>query len=136
MTSLFKTQRALFFDENGDYLGSKTFKRSEKIFKYKKNSYNIDLKYSSFRNINVIPILWDRKDYYYNIGNSNPVLIDKKSEPIINPELYNIMLETKVARDLNDLSRKGLADFLTPRNILIGLIVVGAIIYFASGGSL
>src|SRR3989304_2422025 len=127
--ALINSKRAWIFDERGEYHGSKGFGKNDKTFKYGKGSYNIDFENSSYKEDVPIPMLWKRRTYFYNLSNSNPIKLNKKSEPPISPELYNINLETKVARDLNDLSKKGFFSFLSPK-IIILIVIAGVVIYY------
>jgi hypothetical protein len=136
MAELIKTRRAWFFDKKGEYHGKKGFKKHDRTFKYGKGSFNVDFQESSYKEDVPVPFLWRRRTYFYNTENSNPIKLDKKAEPRLSPELYNINLETKVARDLNDLAKKGILSFLNPKIIII-LLVGGAIAYYLfSGGKL
>lgn len=126
--------KAIFYDDKGNYAGIKGFNRKEKSMDYGKGTYNIDLNCSYFDRK---AFFHDKRYYYYSLNNPNPVLMNKKAEPILNSESYNIMLKTKVLRDLNELSKgSGLGDLLTPRNIIIGLAIIGIIIYFATGNKI
>jgi hypothetical protein len=131
---LIKTYRAWFFDEKGEYLGKKGIPKKNKVFDYNDGKYNVDLENATYKDESVYLGLWKKRTFFYNVSNSNPIRLDKKSEPIINPELYKIQLETKLARDLNDLANKGgLSKFLTPFNILLGVAVIVVIYLLASG---
>jgi len=134
--ALIESKRALFFDEKGEYHGSTSFSKYNSTFTYSNGSYNVDFKNSSYKEESVIPVLWKRRTYFYNLSNSNPIKLDKKAEPPISPRLYDIFLKTKVAQDLNDLSKGGLSQYFTPRNVLIGLGVIAVIYYLSSGGKL
>lgn len=75
--------------------------------------------------------------YYYD----NPIPL-KLDEGVLTPLKYSnlksdelfVMMETKVIQNTNDLSKKDLSDLLTPKNIIIGLLVVGVGLYFISTG--
>lgn len=133
----FITYRAKFFDERGNKHGNKSFKKKNSTFKYGSGSYNVDIQEGSFEEDNPIffPI-WKRKSYFYNINNSNPIKLNAKAEPPISPELYNINLETEVARKLNDLSNSRFSDLLTPRNIIILLAIIALIYYLKTKGTI
>jgi hypothetical protein len=125
------------FDERGEKHGKKSFKRKDTTFKYGKGSYNIDFQNSTYEEDNPIWLgIWKRRSYFYNTHNSNPIKLDKKAEPPISPELYNINLETEVAKKLNDLSKGKLADFITARNVLIALAAGGVFWYLKSTGKI
>lgn len=130
----FKKYYGNMYDDRGEFEKSTKITVSAGVFKYKNKSYNIDLKEGSvfFKK----GIIIDRYYYDYNISNSNPIKKDKKSEPIFNPELYNMMLETKVVRDLNSLVKSNLSELLTPQNIMIVVGGIAVIYYFSTGGKL
>jgi hypothetical protein len=125
---------AIIFDDNGDFVNCIRFKQKDSTIKFEKRQYNIILDKAS--HFNRKGLFHDKRFFFYNLNNPNPILINKKIEPIFSSKLYNIMLETKVATDLNNLADGGLGQYLTPRNIIIGIIVIGVIIYFTSGGTL
>lgn len=129
----FLTRTAEFYDESGVFHGSVNFGKADTYFTYSDGAYIVDIKNSSSKASNVIPGIWKRRTYTYNIDNPFPFRFDKKGEPIINPKLLKIHLETKVAQDLNDLPKKGfLSKLLTPRNIAIALALVVVIWYVST----
>lgn len=128
-----KNYWAYFYNDRGEYVGRKSFSQKERTFKYGNRSYNIILKEGTETKFDYF--LWERRIYYYNINNPNPIKMDKKAEPILDAEVYNQFLETKVIKDLNDIS-SGLGQYLTPRNIIIGIIIIGVLIYVGTGHSL
>lgn len=133
--ALLNTYRGQFFDENGKHAGKKGFNRFKKWFKFKDGAYNIVLG-ASYIEDHPIPLLWKRRTYYYPLDDSNPVTIDGKPKPAFTPQLYDINLETEVAKQLNDLQKKGLSDLLTGKNLMIvgaGILIA---IYFLKGGTI
>lgn len=132
---LFKTFVAWLYDEKGEYHGSKGFRKHSKTFEYGNGAYNVDFENSSYKESYPIPFLIRKRVYFYNIAYSNPIkLINGHARNMITPELYNINLKTKVARDLNDLSKPKLLDYLTPQNIIFMLIALGIGAYVLTGG--
>lgn len=129
-----KKRYALFYDDKGEFLGRAKYKKWDSLIKVGKRRYNIIKEKATITKIK--GLFFDKEYTHYNYNNPNPMLLDKKQEPIYNAELYNIQLDTKVMRDLNNLAKKSLAELLTPINILIGLIVIGVIIYLATGHSI
>jgi hypothetical protein len=126
--------RAMLYDDAGEHVTTVKFKRNDKTFTHKKRTYNIMLdKATQFTEEN---LLFEKRFFQYNINNPNPFLLNKKAEPIVDAEVYKIQLETKILKDLNDLSKGGLAALLTPRNIIIGLIVIGVLVYLSTGHKL
>ena len=129
---------ALFFDDKGEFVKFTKFNPHSGYFTHKSGSfegkYNIDLlkpsvwKYRTF--------LWDSYYYFYLLHNPDPILINKRVEPILNPELYHTLLETKVARELNDLAKPDWMKLMTPTNILIAVIAIAVIVYFLTGGTI
>lgn len=131
---LFKIYKAVLFDDKGEEADITKFKRKEGFFTKKKKSYTIDLKNAS--HFIKRGLLIDRVYYFYPLNNPSPLLLDKKCEPIMNADAFNSLLETKVIREINKLDKTGLSELLTPRNIIIGLIILGAVYYFATGGKI
>lgn len=128
-----KVFRGMLFNDKGEFLDKVNFKKRDDTFKKKNKSYNVIWGASSFI---LKGYIVDRKYYFYNVNNPNPVQIDKKAEPIINSDIYNSLLETKVIREMNKLDQKGLGEFLTPKNVIFGLVILGVIYYLASGNKL
>jgi len=130
-----KSHIALLFDDRGELLAKKSFRRKDDFFTYDgERKFNIILQNTTA--FEKFGILWNTKYYFYNINNPNPLVLNKKLEPILNSKIYNVMLETKVARDLNDLTKSTLSQLMTPKNIIIVLAILGAVYYFSSGGTL
>lgn len=93
--------KALLFDDNGEFLDIQGFKRSDDYFTYGSGKdarkFNIILNNCTTWEKRHL-IRGNKRYYYYNINNPNPILLDKKSEPIISSKIYNVMLETKIGR--------------------------------------
>lgn len=122
---------AWFYDDRGEFIGKSRFSKYDSKFKFKNKQFNVIRDKAT--EVKLDYVLWEKRVYQYNINNPNPFILDKKHEPIINSEVYNIHLETKIIKDLNDLSKSGLSALLTPRNIIIALILIGIITYVATG---
>lgn len=133
------TTTATFYDDKGEYLGKKNFSKKAKNFEYgtskNKGLYNVILN-ASFRETSIFPLLWKRRTYFYNISNSNPLVLNKKAEPLLSPEMYFIQIKTEIAKKLNDLAKTGFLEYLTPRNIIIGIVVLVLLYFIASGKKL
>jgi hypothetical protein len=138
MGLLWRKHLAIFFDDKGEYLDVCKLKRSQDTFKYgsgkEQRQFNIIL--DNCTTFNRKGLLFDKRYYFYNINNPMPLILNKRCEPVFNSKLYNVMMETNVAQQLNDLAKDSFAKYLTPRNIIIAIIIIGVIIYFASGGTL
>ncbi len=129
-----KVNRGVIYDENGKSIKIKTFRPLSKFFSWDTRSYNIDLHNGSW--FKVRGLMWDTYYYHYRVDDPNPLVIKTQVQPIMNSDLYNTMLETKVTRDINNLAKSKLSQFLTPKNIIIGLAIIGIIVYFARGGTI
>lgn len=136
--AIFNTYAGWFFDKQGNYLGMKGFSKNKEDFEFKSGRYMVDLSasYVEWSAFPIFTFLWRKWRYFYNVESSIPKKITPQSEPPISPALFDVMMETKLARDLNNLSKGGLSELLTPRNIIIGIIVLGVVIYLATGHSL
>jgi len=130
-----KKYYALIFDKKGNYLKKIKINRKDSTFKYGNKRYNIILNDVSWFKRKTI--LFNHYYYFYNINNPMPLNILSNIEPVMDSELYNIMLDTKVAKDLNNLPFSFNMDMLkNPKIIFIIIIIVIAIIYFSTGGQL
>lgn len=128
--------KGIIFNEKGDDIKIKAFRKNADLFHWGNptRKYVIDLLGgSSFK---IKGFIWNNIYYQYQKDNPLPYSRKKMSEPIINSDLLNTVIENRVARDLNNLSKSGLQQLLTFKNIIIGLAVIGVIWYFASGGKL
>lgn len=132
-----KLYYAKFFDERGEYITDKIFRKYNETFKFKNRRYNIELKEGSYYEVSSIPLLLKKRYYFYNLSNSNPIKLDKKGEPIINPNIYNTIIESEEAKKLNNLHKGTLMNFLSePKNIIILVIICAVGYYFLKGGTL
>lgn len=124
------------FNDRGEFLKNQYFKKYEPTFKFKSKRYNINLQKGSFYEVTSIPFILKKRFYFYNINNPDPLCLDKKVEPIMNPDLYNTIIENEEAKKLNNLHKKNLLSFLEPQHIIIILIALGVGIYLLQGGSI
>ncbi len=130
---LFKIYYGKIWDENGEYITRKWFPKHSDTFKYKDRPFNVNLKKGSYDD--ETGILFDKRNYYYNISCSDPLRLDKKVEPIMHPESYNAMLETKVVKRINDINKTGIIEKLNFK-VIIAVLVVLALGYLALTGNL
>ena len=87
-----KKRIAVFYDDKGEQLGKKAFSKTSKSFDYAGKSFNIFQDDATFTTTK--RWYWDVEQYHYNINNPNPFLLNKKHEPIMDSEMYNIQLKT------------------------------------------
>ena len=134
MSALFghKDYGAIYSDD-GEHLKSIRIKNKENSFIFDDKTFVLDRK--KFKPLERNGVFYNKRYYHYNINNSFPFLLDKKGEPFINAEQLNILMETKVLKDLNALGNNWLKN-IKIQHVLIGLGILAAIYYFANGGSL
>lgn len=125
-----KKRIAIFYDDKGEQIARKGFSKTANTITYGNRSFNVFHDKASTTLIK--RWYWNVEQYHYNINNPNPFMLNKKCEPILDSENYNIQLNTKVARDLNDLSKKGFN--LDLKTILIGLGIIAVAYLLLSGG--
>lgn len=126
--------KALFFDRQGHYVGIKKVRWYEESFAFKDRLYNFLPDKASYFKLK----FWfsSVKYYMYNYDDPNPICLDGENKPVLHPEAYKRILETDLIKKLNDLPNQGLLSFLLQPKVLITLIVIiGAVWYFASGGT-
>lgn len=128
-----KLHFAIFYDENGEYLTTKHISKTDKKFKYKDKQYNIKRKKASY--FERKGLVYDRRFYFYNIGCPDPYNLTEPPEVLIDPKMYNEILETKVTKDLNTVKESLLSKIDTKTAIFI-LLGVGALIYFLVNGGI
>lgn len=128
------THKAVFYDENGAFVGVKKLKYSERTFKFKEGAYNFLPEESGFFKVrNVFRTI---KYYQYIIGEPQPLKIGKKTEPIINAEVYRRVLESDLVKKLAP-KKNNLFDMIGGwKGLIVILIAIGIIYYIANGGSL
>lgn len=127
--------KALFFDSVGYPVGIKKIHWSEPTFAFEDRIYNfLPDKCSFFKIKNIFS---STKYYFYNIENSNPILLNGENKGIIDPVAYKRILETDLIKKLNDLSKSNfLAWLMRPKVLLIVIVAILVIYYFASGHTL
>lgn len=132
---LFTIWRAVFYDNKGEACGKKKFSPDKPNFKYDNKSFIVDLQKGTYFKLR--GLIWDTRYYHYQIDNPHPFSLEKdgKFKPAIDSDMLNIQLESKVARDLNRLGDKKLSDLLTPRNLIIGAVILIFLwVYLSKGG--
>jgi hypothetical protein len=126
-----KKRLAVFYDDKGEEVGKKSFSSTAKLITFKGRSFNVFSDCSSFTSMK--RWYWDLEIYHYPLDNPNPLVLNKKCEPLMDSEAYNVQLTTKVLKDLNEHGKKGLLSSLTPMQIIIGLVVVVALYFILTG---
>ena len=132
--TFFKINQAWFFDQAGTEVGTKKFKNTAKTIKFKEGQYNHIPKEATRKKIKGWFVT--KYIYFYNIEDPNPILLDKKKEPILNAEAYNVQLETKAVRDINNYNASlNMMEWLKNPKVWLGaLIVIGGLIYMLTEG--
>lgn len=134
---------AFFFDDNGEQVGYKVFKRSfsssiglnKKTFDYDGGSYNINPKVSK---INFNPkgsILFNNKIYLYYLNNPEAIsLKDNKISPLMDAKNYQIRLKSNLIEAINRAGRGKMN--INWKAILITIGVLIFLYFIFSGGNL
>lgn len=124
---------AIITDSKGEYIDRVKFKATDKTFRYGKRTYNVILEATHF-NVKQLFGIWKNRFYFYDLDNPNPKILDKKNEPIIDTELYDVMMENRIATELANQSKSSLSALLTRKNIIIFIIALLAIWWLSSHG--
>lgn len=130
--NLFSKKRiAIIYDKSGEEIHREKIDITKKYFNYDDGKYIISADKSS----HFIKKQLFRKTYYYfyNLDNPKPLILGQGIKTDITAEDFNNIFETKLIKDLNDLSKDGLRKFLTAKNIVIVCAVIGVIYYFTKG---
>jgi hypothetical protein len=133
--------RAVFFDDSGNFVGTKCFKWtfsdsfgiSKKSFTYKGGEYNCNA-YSSRAIVDHFFV--NEYTYFYNVNNPDPFRLSSFARPIMSPSIYKKRLNNQFIEQLHKAGNQSLSSFLTPKNIIVGIIVLGVIYYIISGGDI
>jgi len=129
--------RAIIYEDNGDQIAIVPIKRHDKKFNWNGRSYITDFEVGTGAKIK--SVFSKYKYFYYNVNNPFPMCFNKENNNIETPafdtESLDIMLETKVIKDLNNVNKKLFAN-LDMKTVLIILGIIVAGIYFLKGGTL
>ena len=125
--------KAVFFGRNGEEVGKKVIPVIHKRdhFNFGQKSFVIDLKNCSY--FDKWGLIWNTRYYFYNLENLFPLKIEQSINPQIDSDFLNVQLENKVARDLSRTGGNFLQNLLSPRNIIIGVILAFVIYVLATG---
>jgi hypothetical protein len=127
----FTLYKAWFFDDGGKYVDTKWFPKHIEHFKYKDKSFIFKSDNPTY--IEEKGLFWNTRFYLYPLNNPAPIVLGKKDKPIITSTDFNTILESELAKKLNDLSHGGLGKFLTMKNIIIGAVAIGVYFLIKSG---
>lgn len=106
----------------------------DRVFDYGSLSYNVNYEAPS---IKIKTIFRTKHYFFYHLEHPDPLVINETEfkKDTFNSDIYNSMLKTKVTKDINDLAFNKFEGLLTMRNLIIALVIIGAIIYFSQGGT-
>ena len=121
------------YSDDGEHIKSVRIKNKENSFTWDEKSFILDRK--KVKPLERNGVFYDKRYYHYNINNPFPFLLNKKGEPMVNAEQFNILMETKVLKDINSLNNNWLKN-IKIQHVLIGLGILAVIYYVANGGSL
>lgn len=125
---------AVIFDKHGWFIKTRKIKYRERTFKEKDFTYNFVPDKASFMKVKTM--FSTRKYYMYNLYNPNPILLNGVNKPLISADTYTDVIEANLIKQLNDVQGNLLKRLLTPRNVMLALVIILVIYYFASGGTL
>lgn len=138
IVGLFRKEYALLTNDDGLLVATKKIKLTENMFKWKDKTYNVLRNKAHRDTISKWGGFVRHYRYHYNINNPNPFSYNKDNEnfePLIEPDVYNRMLEAEILKSLNKVPFQFLKS-LSPTQIVMGLIVVIVGYYIISTGSL
>lgn len=131
---IIKRKKAVFFDENGEHEKTTSIKKNSSTLNYGKKTYIVNEKASRLRTEGLIFIT---DFYFYNVKKEEPLYLSRKQKNVLKPSNLYTIIESDFAYKLSKVAMANdLSKLLTPKNMLIGLGVLVAIIYFASGGTI
>jgi len=133
---------AVFVDEKGRQREVISINNDDKKFTYNNKTYVKNTsKYSNFyiKTKKLFFLTQHHNYFFYQYDYSEPINftkeklnVSKNNNPYIAEDI-NSILQTKVLKDLNKVSNNFLKN-LEPKQILIGLGIIGVIIYIISSG--
>ena len=131
----FTIRKAWLFDDRGEYLDKQWYSKHSNTFNYKDKSFII--KHDNPTYLELSGLFFNTRYYFYNVNNPEPIRLGEKGrlKPIISSTDFNTVLESSVAKRLNDLAKGGLFDGMTVKKALIGLAIIG-VAYMAFTGKL
>lgn len=123
---------ARFFDEEGKHITDKWFQKWKNTLQYGDKAYNIKRDNPSY--VEAKGLLINKRYYHYNIDNPDPLRIKTEVKPKINPELYNTLLQSKVAKRINEVNSNSILSQIGFKEILlIGGAIILLILFFTGG---
>lgn len=124
---------AVFYDDLGVLVGRKKISYRDETFSYKEKTYNFLPKESSYFKV-AKPLRYE-KHYFYNLNDPNPILLDKKHEPLMRSDVYKTVLDNDLVSQLNNLKKNKFLAWLMQPKVLITIAVVGVLLYFLLSGN-
>lgn len=130
--SLTKRQGVIF--NKGAYVGKKTFSPKDRTFYYKGYAFTIIPDHPCF--FTRSNLLNKTRYYFYDISDPFPMTVSLDSKTNFDPKLLSVILKSDGFAKLHQLSKPDWMQFFTLKNMMIVAIIIVAIYYFASGGTL
>ena len=125
---------AIIKDNYGNTIKEKKIQRAEEKFLYNDRTYNV-IRLKTYHD-NIKHLFFTDYRYFYNVNNPNPLSFNNKGKnfaPILDGEIYTRLLENEIIIKLNTVKSNFLKN-LTPMQIILGICIIGAIIYFITTG--
>lgn len=127
---------AIIFDDTGRFLYRIKFKNNQSVVTYDERSYNINTKASHKETHFRFFVNFVFRDYYYSLNDPNPLILDKKCEPIYDARMYNKTLFTKVLTEANNMVRPAwmnLISFPIIAAVFIGIVLIMIVLGYYFG---
>jgi hypothetical protein len=129
-------EKAAMLNDDGEVIDYVKIKEKSNTFLYDEGTYNVK------RN-KVIPLksksfMFDHHLYFYNVGNADPLGFKKGTSPewspILEPKVYNILLEAEIIKKLNTVD-SGFLKNLKPIYIIGVVVFIGILYYLYTTGA-
>lgn len=124
---------AVFFDDDGQFVGLKKLKYSETTFVFKDRTFNfLPFECSRFKTPKLIS---STKYYQYNFNDPMPLIIKKQAIPLVNSQAYKNIIDTDIIKKINDLAKPNWLSMLFQPKVMVVVILIAVAIWYFSKGS-
>lgn len=133
-----KKEHAIIFNDDGTQNKIINFSKKDKSFNYLDGEYLIIRKennYTKFVSTRLFILRREDVYYEYTLGNPTPREKTDNIQPKFHAEYFDVMLKTKILKDLNRIDKSFLQN-LNWRTILIIGVVLVAVYYVIKNGGL
>lgn len=130
--------KAIIYNNKGEQIAVVSIKRNEKNFSWDGRTYITNFECTTF--FKDRRLFSTHKYFLYNINNPFPLEFNTENEnnsiytPDFDTEQLNIMLETKVIKDLNNVNKKLFGNIDIRTLMIIAVIIIGGYYLIKNGG--